>query len=85
MAYNDLQGSVTELWRTSIVATTSTMRVGCREATRRARAARRHAYYDYDSRGNWIVKRVEGRAASDQEFAVSSVERRTLVYYSGTM
>jgi YD repeat-containing protein len=38
-------------------------------------------HYDYDGRGNWIMKRVESRATSDQEFAVSSVERRTLVYY----
>lgn len=37
-------------------------------------------HYDYDDRGNWIVKRVEGGATSDQ-FAVSSVERRALVYY----
>jgi len=38
-------------------------------------------HYDYDGRGNWILKRVEGRSTSDQEFAVSSVDRRTLVYY----
>jgi YD repeat-containing protein len=38
-------------------------------------------HYDYDGRGNWTMKRGEGRATSDQEFAVSSVERRTLVYY----
>jgi len=38
-------------------------------------------HYDYDGRGNWIVKRVEGRATSDQEFVVSILEQRTLVYY----
>ena len=37
--------------------------------------------YDYDGRGNWIMKRVEGRATSDQEFVVSSLEQRTLVYF----
>jgi hypothetical protein len=52
------------------------------ESTSRSEA---RFHYDYDSRGNWILKRVEGRAASDREFTVSSVERRILVYYSEPM
>jgi hypothetical protein len=48
------------------------------ESTSRSEA---RFHYDYDDRGNWIRKRVEGRASSDQEFSVSTVEQRTLVYY----
>ena len=38
-------------------------------------------HYDYDVRGNWIRMVVEGRSGPEQEFSVSSIEQRTLVYY----
>jgi len=37
--------------------------------------------YEYDDRGNWVKKVVEQRRGADQEFTISTVERRTLVYY----
>jgi hypothetical protein len=37
--------------------------------------------YDYDARGNWVEKVIEGRSGADQDFTVSSIERRTLAYY----
>jgi YD repeat-containing protein len=37
-------------------------------------------HYDYDARGNWIRKVVEGRNGADQDFAVSIIEERTLGY-----
>jgi len=37
--------------------------------------------YDYDVRGNWIKKVVQGRSGADQEFRVSTIEERTLAYY----
>jgi YD repeat-containing protein len=37
-------------------------------------------HYDYDVRGNWIKKVVEGRGGADQDFSVSSIEQRTLAY-----
>ena len=37
--------------------------------------------YEYDVRGNWLAKEVECRTDADQEFSVSSVERRTLAYF----
>ncbi len=38
-------------------------------------------HYDYDVRGNWTRMVVEARGGSEQEFSVSSIEQRTLVYY----
>lgn len=38
-------------------------------------------HYDYDANGNWVVKTVESRAAPEQEFMKSSVERRTIEYF----
>ncbi len=37
--------------------------------------------YDYDTRGNWMVKIVESRGGTNQDFTVSSVERRTIGYF----
>lgn len=37
--------------------------------------------YNYDTRGNWVEKVIEGRGGMDQDFAVSSIERRLLAYY----
>jgi hypothetical protein len=31
--------------------------------------------------GNWVMQTVESRAGSDQDFTLSSVERRTLGYF----
>jgi YD repeat-containing protein len=36
--------------------------------------------YDYDTHHNWVTKTVESRGGIDQEFAVCSVERRTITY-----
>lgn len=38
-------------------------------------------HYEYDERGNWVTKAMEGRAAPDQGFTVSGTERRTITYY----
>jgi YD repeat-containing protein len=38
-------------------------------------------HYEYDGRGNWIKKTVEGRGGADQDFSVSTIEQRTLAYY----
>ena len=37
--------------------------------------------YEYDANGNWVRKTVGSRAANDQEFILSSVERRTVGYF----
>jgi len=37
--------------------------------------------YDYDARGNWVTKTVEGRGGADHDFTLSSVERRTIGYF----
>ena len=37
--------------------------------------------YDYDPRGNWVMKTVESRGVADQDFTLSSVERRTIEYF----
>jgi YD repeat-containing protein len=36
--------------------------------------------YEYDAHGNWVEKVIEGRGREDEDFTVSSVERRTLSY-----
>ena len=38
--------------------------------------------YDYDVRGNWVTKTVESRGAAGQDFTLSSVERRTIEYFT---
>lgn len=38
-------------------------------------------HYDYDARGNWVLKTIESRGQADQDFTVSSVERRTITYF----
>ena len=37
--------------------------------------------YDYDMFGNWVMKTIESRAGTDQDFTVSSVERRVIGYF----
>ena len=37
--------------------------------------------YDYDTRGNWVMKIVESRGGTNQDFTISSVERRTIGYF----
>jgi hypothetical protein len=49
-----------------------------KESVRRAEARFR---YKYDTHGNWVEKVIEGRGGVDQEFTVSSMERRLLAYY----
>ncbi|HEV2198504.1 MAG TPA: hypothetical protein VGR73_01690 [Bryobacteraceae bacterium] len=38
--------------------------------------------YDYDAHGNWVMKTVESRAGPDKDFSLSSVEKRTIAYFS---
>lgn len=49
-----------------------------RESTSRSEARFR---YDYDAHGNWVSKTIEGRVNTDQDFTLSTVERRTLAYF----
>jgi hypothetical protein len=49
-----------------------------RESVSRSEARFR---YDYDARGNWVLKTVESRGHADQDFTLSSVERRTITYF----
>jgi hypothetical protein len=46
-------------------------------------AARSEArfHYDYDARGNWVMKTVESRSGTGKDFTVSTVERRTIRYF----
>jgi len=37
--------------------------------------------YDYDAHGNWVMKTVESRGGTDQDFTLSSVGRRTVRYF----
>ena len=37
--------------------------------------------YEYDAHGNWVLKTVENRGGTEEEFTLSSVERRTLTYF----
>lgn len=37
--------------------------------------------YDYDNRGNWVKRVIEGRGAPEQDFTESSAELRTLANY----
>ena len=41
--------------------------------------------YDYDAHGNWVMKTVESRGEPDQDFALSSIERRTIGYFAGSI
>lgn len=38
-------------------------------------------HYEYDLHGNWLVRTVEGRNRVDEEFTVSSIERRGIDYF----
>jgi hypothetical protein len=49
------------------------------QSTNRSEARLR---YDHDAHGNWLTKTVESRGGTDQDFSLSSVERRTLTYFS---
>ena len=49
-----------------------------KESAKRSEARFR---YIYDTRGNWVEKVIEGRGGVDQDFTVSSIERRLLAYY----
>jgi len=37
--------------------------------------------YDYDTHGNWVMRTIESRGGTDQDFTQSSVERRTVSYF----
>ena len=37
-------------------------------------------YYDYDSHGNWVSKRVESRGNTKNDFILSSSEQRAITY-----
>ncbi len=37
--------------------------------------------YEYDSRGNWTKRTIEGRGGTNEGFSVSSLERRTISYF----
>lgn len=37
--------------------------------------------YDYDAHANWVMKTVESRGGTDQDFTLCSVERRTIAYF----
>jgi hypothetical protein len=37
--------------------------------------------YDYDARGNWVMKTVESRSGTGNDFTVLTVERRTIGYF----
>ena len=37
--------------------------------------------YDYDAHSNWVKKTVESRDDADQDFTLSSVERRAIEYF----
>ena len=41
--------------------------------------------YDYDAHGNWVMKTIEGRGEPDRDFALSSIERRTIGYFAGSV
>lgn len=38
-------------------------------------------HYEYDSHGNWLIKKLESRAGLEGELSVSHVEKRTLEYF----
>ena len=38
-------------------------------------------HYNYDARGNWTTKEVETRSDAAQQFCISSIEHRVLLYY----
>lgn len=40
--------------------------------------------YDYDERDNWVRKTTESRGGSQPDFTVTSIERRTLIYFDIT-
>ena len=44
----------------------------------------RFRYY-YDAHGNWVMKTVESRIGTDQDLTLSSVERRTIEYFSNEL
>jgi YD repeat-containing protein len=37
--------------------------------------------YEYDAFGNWVMKTIESRGSTDQDYTVSSVERRVIGYF----
>jgi hypothetical protein len=46
-----------------------------------ATASEARFLYEYDGRGNWTSKTVEARSRSNQDFSVSSIEKRTITYF----
>jgi hypothetical protein len=49
-----------------------------RESVSRSEARFR---YDYDTHGNWVMMTIESRGGTEQDFTLSSVERRTVGYF----
>jgi hypothetical protein len=37
--------------------------------------------YEYDAHGNWVLKTVENRGGAENDFTLSSLERRALTYF----
>jgi YD repeat-containing protein len=82
MVYNDYEDQIQEIWEheerdygiddDGRLSDTPT-----REKVSQSEARFR---YDYDPHGNWVVKIVESRAGTRQDFNLSSVERRTITY-----
>ncbi len=50
-------------------------------ASQQASRSEARLHYDYDERGNWLRKTIEARAGTSQDFALSSVEQRTICYF----
>jgi YD repeat-containing protein len=83
IAYNDHDDVIADLWESDHREFSVDDDGGLVEKAGSESATRSEARfnYEYDALGNWIVVTVESRQDPNAEFAVSTIERRTLVYY----
>jgi hypothetical protein len=50
-------------------------------ASERVSRSEARFHYEYDEYGNWTMKTIEGRSSIDEEFSISSIEKRTIQYF----
>jgi hypothetical protein len=83
MAYNDygdLVEEVCEDWQRDYEVNDAG-RLSSEPAKETMHRSEARFHYEYDARGNWLRKTVESRTSTDQDFTISSIERRTIGYF----
>ncbi|MGA7411964.1 MAG: hypothetical protein WBW33_15910 [Bryobacteraceae bacterium] len=71
--FNEHQGRDYNLDEEGLISDSPTQEIATRSEAR--------FHYDYDTRGNWVMKTVRSRGRTGDDFTVSTVERRTIGYF----